>query len=111
MRARRRYFISVVSALALFLVVREPAAGQVTVVGQQDLTFGVVIPGTPTVVAPTDAAGTGLALAACGSHALGFTGSGLQTRRVWVGGSIGQAAIDAAAATSYSGTITLTLIP
>ena len=59
MRARRRYFISVVSALALFLVVREPAAGQVTVVGQQDLTFGVVIPGTPTVVAPTDAARRG----------------------------------------------------
>ena len=59
----------------------------------------------------SDAAGTGLALAACGSHALGFTGSGLQTRRVWVGGSISQAAIDAAAATTYSGTITLTLIP
>ena len=59
----------------------------------------------------SNAAGTGLALAACGSHNLTFAGSGLQTRRVWIGGSITQAAIDAAAATSYSGTITLTLTP
>lgn len=59
----------------------------------------------------SDAAGTGLTLAACGTHSLGFAGAGLQTRRVWVGGSIAQAAIDAAAATTYSGTITLTLTP
>lgn len=59
----------------------------------------------------SDAAGTGLALAACGAHPLTFSGAGLQTRRVWIGGSIAQAAIDAAAATTYSGTITLTLTP
>jgi hypothetical protein len=59
----------------------------------------------------SNATGTGLALAACGTHSLTFVGTGLQTRRVWVGGSISQAAIDAAAATTYSGTITLTLTP
>ena len=58
-----------------------------------------------------DAAGAGLALAACGTHALTFAGAGLQVRRIWIGGSISQAAIDAAAATSYSGTVTLTLTP
>ena len=59
----------------------------------------------------SDAAGTGLALAACGAHNLTFSGAGLETRRVWIGGAITQAAIDAAAATTYSGTITLTLTP
>ena len=59
----------------------------------------------------SDAAGTGLALGACGSHNLTFAGTGLQTRRVWIGGSITQAAIDAAAASTYSGTVTLTLTP
>jgi hypothetical protein len=59
----------------------------------------------------SDAAGTGLTLAACGSHNLTFAGTGLQTRRVWVGGSITQAEIDAAAASTYTGTITLTLTP
>jgi hypothetical protein len=58
-----------------------------------------------------DAAGTGLALGACGSHNLTFAGAGLQTRRVWIGGSISQAAIDGAAATTYNGTVTLTLVP
>lgn len=60
----------------------------------------------------SDDVGTGLALAVCGTHALGFTGPGLETRRVWVGGSIAQADIDAAAASgTYAGTITLTLTP
>ena len=59
----------------------------------------------------SNAAGTGLSLGVCGTHALTFAGSGLQTRRVWLGGAITQAAIDAAAATTYSGTITLTLTP
>ena len=59
----------------------------------------------------SDAAGTGLALAACGTHSLTMVGNGLQTRRVWLGGSISQAAIDGAAATTYAGTITLTLTP
>jgi hypothetical protein len=85
---------------------------------------GVVAPGTlvdpgnaANTIAVTfscgesDAAGTGLALAACGTHNLTFAGSGLQTRRVWIGGSISQAAIDAAAATTYAGQITLTLAP
>lgn len=58
-----------------------------------------------------DAAGTGLTLGACGSHNLTYSGGGLSTRRVWIGGSIGQAAIDAATAGTYSGTITLTLTP
>lgn len=59
-----------------------------------------------------DAAGTGLTLGACGAEALTFAGTGLQTRRVWVGGSISQADIDAAAASAtYAGTITLTLTP
>lgn len=59
----------------------------------------------------SDAAGTGLALAACGSHALTFSGPGLAFRRVWIGGSISQVAIDAAAPTTYAGTVTLTLTP
>ena len=59
----------------------------------------------------SDAAGAGLALAGCGSHNLTFAGAGLQTRRVWIGGDITQAAIDGAAATTYSGTVTLTLTP
>ena len=59
----------------------------------------------------SNAAGTGLALAACASHNLTFAGTGLQTRRIWIGGAITQAAIDAAAATTYSGTVTLTLTP
>ena len=59
----------------------------------------------------SDAAGAGLALAACGSHNLTFAGTGLTTRRVWIGGTITQAAIDGAAATTYSGTVTLTLVP
>ena len=59
-----------------------------------------------------DAAGTGLTLGACGTHNLTFAGTGLQTRRVWVGGTISQAAIDGAAASStYAGTVTLTLTP
>ena len=59
-----------------------------------------------------DAAGTGLTLGACGALPLTFAGSGLQTRRVWVGGSIAQGDIDAAAASAtYAGTITLTLTP
>ena len=59
----------------------------------------------------SDAAGTGLALGACGSHSLSYTSGGLTTRRVWIGGSITQAAIDAAPASTYSGTVTLTLTP
>ena len=51
--------MSVVPALVLLLWRASSAAGQVTVVGQQDLRFGVVVPGTPTVVAPTDAARRG----------------------------------------------------
>lgn len=52
-------------------------------------------------------------LADCsGGIALTHTGPGVQLRRVFVGGSISQAVIDAAVpATDYQGTITITLAP
>lgn len=58
-----------------------------------------------------DASGTALVLGACGVHALTYSGPGLKTRRVWVGGDITQAAIDGAVPGTYSGTITMTLAP
>lgn len=56
-RARGRYwFADIVSALVLLLGGASVAAGQVQAVGQQDLSFGVLVPGVPGVVLPDDAA-------------------------------------------------------
>lgn len=48
--------IGFVPALLLFLAVPESASGQVTAIPQQDLSFGILMPGTPTTVFTDDAA-------------------------------------------------------
>ena len=62
-------------------------------------------------VGATGAASVTLADCAAATS-LGYTGPGLETRRVFIGGGVSQAEIDAAVpAADYTGTITITLTP
>lgn len=59
-RARgRTWTLGIVPALVLLLAGASGAAGQVTAVGQQDLSFGVLVPGVPGLVTVDDAARRG----------------------------------------------------
>ena len=90
---------------------RYNTAGQVgvsapgTLLNSDDLTSTITVSFTCGVA---NSSATSLTLGACGTHVLPYDGAGMDFMRLWLGGTIAQADLDAAKAGSYSATITLT---